>query len=133
MMNPYEKYQQQMVSTMSQADMLLKLFDEALKQIDIAKASIERNDIAQMDKSIDKTKRIIQYLRSCLNLKYPVSENLKSLYMFFESELVMASVKKDISHLNDIEPLIKDLRDTFNQCARIDRADRSMNMVADVV
>lgn len=133
MLNPYEKYQQQMVSTMTQADMLLKLYDETVKQIDIARTAIDSKDIFVMDKAIKKAQKIIAYLISNLNHKYEVSKNLLSLYQFFDMQLVLANVKKDVKPLNDIQPLIQDLRDTYEQCARLDRSDRSGNVSGDSV
>ncbi len=132
-MNPYEKYQQQVVTTMTQADMLLKLYDEAVKQIGIARVAIEENKIEQMAKAIEKTERIIRYLQSTLDFRYPVSDNLSKLYSFFNTQLVLANVKKDVKPLNDIEPLIQELRDTFCQCDKINRAERTNIAVGDVV
>lgn len=124
-MNPYEKYQQQMVTTMTQGEMLLKLYDEALKQIEIARAAIKDGKIPEMDKAITKTEQIIRYLRKTLDFRYPISGNLAKLYDFFNTQLVMANVKKDTKPLDDIQPLIAELRDTFSQCAKIDRANRT--------
>ncbi|MDL2327158.1 flagellar export chaperone FliS [Ruminococcaceae bacterium OttesenSCG-928-A11] len=123
-MNPYEKYQQQMVTTMTQGEMLLLLYDEVLKQIDVAKAAMETKDVAAMDKAIAKAEKIIRYLRAQLDFRYPVSKDLSKLYDFFNTQLVMANVKKDPQHLNDIQPLIRELRETFDQCAKLDRQNR---------
>lgn len=132
-MNPYEKYQQQVVTTMTQADMLLKLYDEAIKQIGIARVAIEEKKIEPMAKALDKAEKIIRYLQNTLDFRYPVSENLSKLYSFFNTQLVLANVKKDAQPLNDIEPLIQELRDTFFQCDKINRAERTSVAVGDVV
>ncbi|MDL2293603.1 flagellar export chaperone FliS [Ruminococcaceae bacterium OttesenSCG-928-D13] len=124
-MNPYEKYQQQMVTTMTQGEMLLKLYDETLKQIDIARNAIAAREIEPMDKAIAKAEKIIRYLRAQLDFRYPVSKELSKLYDFFNTQLVMANVKKDVQPLDDIYPLIRELRETFDQCAKLDRANRS--------
>lgn len=124
-MNPYEKYQQQMVTTMTQGDMLLKLYDETIKQMEIARAAIAAGQISEMDKAIGKAEQIVRYLRKTLDFRYPVSNNLAKLYDFFSTQLVMANVKKDAAHLDDIQPLVAELRETFAQCAKLDRADRT--------
>ncbi len=125
-MNPYgvDMYKSQTVSTMTQGEMLLKLYDEAIKQIGLARAAIVGGDLVAMDKSLKKTQDIVNYLRSTLNFKYPVSFNLRKLYDFFNNQLVMANVKKDVKPLDDIVPLIADLRDTFDECDKIDRSQR---------
>lgn len=124
-MNPYEKYQQQIVSTMTQGDMLLKLYDETLKQIDIAMDAITKGKVAEMDAAISKAEKIVRYLRSVLDFRYSVSVDLAKFYDFFNTQLVMANVKKDVKVLEEIRPLVKELRDTFDQCVKIDRTNRS--------
>ncbi len=132
-MNPYEKYQQQMVTTMTQGDMLLKLYDEALKQVGLACTAIDASDIESMARSIEKAQRILRYLRTTLDFRFPVSYNLAKLYDFFDNQLMMASIKKEKAPLYDIEPLIVDLRDTFDQCVKLDRAQRTGQAAGDVV
>lgn len=132
-MNPYEKYQQQMVTTMTQGDMLIKLYDEVIKQIDIARASIGASKVTEMDAALNKAKKIIQYLQKSLDQRYSVSSNLKKLYEFFGTQIVMANVKKDVKLLDDIEPLILDLRNTFEQCDRQTRVGRTSFAAGNVV
>lgn len=132
-MNPYEKYQQQVVTTMTQGDMLIKLYDETVKQIQIARASIQSEKITEMDAALTKAVKIIRYLRSTLDFRFPISNNLSKLYDFFDNQLVMASVKKDVHILDDIEPLVYDLRSTFDQCDKMSRANRASSAVGKVV
>ena len=128
-----EMYQTQTVNTMTQGEMLLKLYDETLKQIDIARGAIESGDTAAMDKSLRKAQDIVNYLRTTLDLRYSVANNLRQLYDFFNSQLVMSSVKKTVKPLDDIKPLINDLRETFDQCDKINRAQRSRPTSQNVV
>lgn len=132
-MNPYEKYQQQMVTTMTQGDMLLKLYDETLKQIGIAKQAMNENKIEEMAKALGKTEKIIRYLKDTLDHRFPVSANLAKLYDFFNMQIVMANVKKAAQPLNEIEPLIQELRDTFAECDKMGRTERAATAVGDVV
>lgn len=128
-MNPYEKYQQQVVTTMTQGDMLQKLYNEVIKQMEVARVAIAASQNDAMGKAIDKAVRIIRHLRSTLDMRYEVSGNLAKLYDFFDMQLVLASVKKDVKILNEIEPLIGELRDTFLQCDKIDRSNRVASSV----
>ena len=132
-MNPYERYQEQMVTTMTQGDMLIKLYDESIKQIQIARSAIEAGNIPDMDKALTKTLKVIRYLRSTLDFRYPISNNLAQLYDFFDSQLVMANVKKDSKLLDDIEPLVQDMRGTFAECDKINRTNRVGMAVGDTV
>ena len=42
--NPYQKYQQQSIMTMTQGEMLIKLYDEVIKQLNAVKQfNLEKN------------------------------------------------------------------------------------------
>lgn len=131
-MKPFEQYQQQMLTTMTQGDLLLKLFDETIRQIDRARAAIKNDDITEMENSIGKSLRIIRHLRGSLDRRYPVSLNLSQLYDFFDRQLVMANIKKDTALLDEVEPLILELRGTFAECDRIERRTRTLSMASGV-
>lgn len=132
-MNPYEKYQQQVVATMTQGEMLLKLYDETIRQIGLARVCIQEGRVAEMDAALTKAEKIVLYLRSTLDQRYPISKSLSQLYDFFHNQLVMASIKKDTGLLDDVEPLVCELRETFDECAKIDRATRTNVAVANTV
>jgi flagellar protein FliS len=123
-MNAYDMYRRQVVNTMTQGEMLIKLYNETLRQIDIAKTAINDKDIQTMDVALKKAGKIVQYFRSVLDHRFPVSKNLAKLYDYFYSQMVMASIKKDEKYLDDITPLIEELKDTFYECDRLDRAGR---------
>ncbi len=124
-MNPYEQYQKQMVTTMTQGEMLLKLYDEILRQIDFAKVSIQSGNVEEMNKTISKAQKILRHLQDNLDHRYPISNNLSQLYSFFTRELMFANIRKDSKHLDDIRPLILDLRNTYEQCDKIERSNRN--------
>lgn len=132
-MNVYQKYQTQMVTTMTQGESLLMLYDGAIKQIDIGRNAIEASNIEEMDTALKKAERIVRYLRSILDEKYTVSSSLAKLYDFFNIQLVMANVKKDVKPLDEIRPLILELRDTFEQCNKISRVGRGNASVGNMV
>lgn len=132
-MNAYDMYRQQVVTTMTQGEMLQKLYNETLRQLDIAKGAISDQDTEAMDKSINKAEKIVQYLRSVLDHRFPVSKSLSRLYEFFNMQMVMASVKKDVKPLDDIIPLIEEMRDTFMECDKLDRTSRAGAAVGNVV
>ena len=131
-MNPYQKYQQQMVTTMTQGESLMMLYDETLKQMDVAKNAIVTGKTKEMDAALEKAEKIVRYLRSILDFRYPVSNSLSKLYDFFNTQMVMASVKKDAKPLDDIRPLVQELRDTFDQCDKINRVRRSAQVTGTV-
>lgn len=105
--------------TMTQGEMLVKLYDEAVKQLSGAALYIKEKDYAKANVALQKTQRILNYLTSTLNFKYDISNNLAALYDFFNAQIVKANIHKDATLLEEITPMIAELRDTFAQADRL--------------
>ncbi|MCI8492915.1 MULTISPECIES: flagellar export chaperone FliS [Anaerotruncus] len=118
--NPYQQYQRQSVMTMTQGEMLTKLYDEVIKQMSGAKICLTEKDLSGVNNALQKVQRILFYLKSTLDFKYEISGSLDALYDFFIERIVQANMKKDVAILDEIIPMIEELRDTFVQ------ADRNM-------
>ena len=116
--NPYQQYQRQSVMTMTQGEMLTKLYDEVIKQMSGAKICLTEKDLSGVNNALQKAQRILFYLKSTLDFKYEISGNLDALYDFFIKRIVQANLKKDAAMLDEIIPMIEDLRDTFVQADR---------------
>lgn len=116
--NPYQQYQRQSVMTMTQGEMLTKLYDEVIKQMSGAKICLTEKDLSGVNNALQKAQRILFYLKSTLDFKYEISGNLDALYDFFIERTVQANLKKDAAMLGEIIPMIEDLRDTFVQADR---------------
>ena len=116
--NPYQQYQRQSVMTMTQGEMLTKLYDEVIKQMSGAKICLTEKDLSGVNNALQKAQRILFYLKSSLDFKYEISGNLDALYDFFIERIVQANLKKDAAMLDEIIPMIEDLRDTFVQADR---------------
>lgn len=119
--NPYEKYKQQSVMTMTQGEMLVKLYEETVKQLSGAVIYIQDKDYVRANQSLQKSQKILKHLKSTLNYKYEVSNNLADLYDFFIRKIVEANIKKDSAPLIDVIPMVDELRDTFGKADRISR------------
>ena len=116
--NPYQQYQRQSVMTMTQGEMLTKLYEEVIKQMSGAKICLTEKDLSGVNNALQKAQRILFYLKSTLDFKYEISGNLDALYDFFIERTVQANLKKDAAMLDEIIPMIEDLRDTFVQADR---------------
>lgn len=116
--NPYQQYQRQSVMTMTQGEMLTKLYDEVIKQMSGTKICLTEKDLSGVNNALQKAQRILFYLKSTLDFKYEISGNLDALYDFFIERTVQANLKKDAAMLDEIIPMIEDLRDTFVQADR---------------
>lgn len=119
--NPYEKYKQQTVMTMTQGEMLLKLYDEALKQLNTGVMQIDKNDIAARNKALQKAQRIITHLRMTLDFSVEISSNLDMLYDFFIYKITQSNLKNQKADIEDIIPMVSELREAFAAAERATR------------
>lgn len=121
-MNPYQKYQQQSVMTMTKGEMLTRLYDETIKQLSAAVLFIGERDYAGTNRALQKSQQILRYLKATLDFKYKISADLNALYDFFIDQTVQANIKKQTAPLEDIIPMVQDLRDAFAQADRNTRS-----------
>ncbi len=109
---------------MTQGEMLKSLYDGVLKELEQSKIYLKKKDFAQVNAKLQKAQTIIKYLQNTLDFKYDISNNLNSLYDYFIHIIVQANTKKDSLPLDDIIPMIKELRDAYIE------ADKSSRSVA---
>lgn len=120
--NPYLKYKEQSVMTMTQGEMLLRLYDEVVKQLSAAVMYIGEKNHEKSNAAMQKSQQIINYLSNTLNDKYEISQNLASLYEYFNYQIVNANMHKDVGPLNEVISMVGELRDAFAQADRLSKA-----------
>lgn len=116
--NPYMQYQEQSIMTMTQGELVVKLFEGCLKQLNSAIYFIEQKQFDKANTALQKSQRIVNYLDASLDMNYEVSENLHALYEYFARLIVRANIKKDAAPIKEIIPMIDGLRDSFKQAEK---------------
>lgn len=123
--NPYQAYRQQSVMTMTQGEMLNKLFEETVKQLTFAEVYMQDKDYTKTNDALQRAQRILNHLKATLNFDYDISNNLAALYDFFVSKIVEANIKKKPEPIREILPMVKELQETFVQADKQARAPKS--------
>lgn len=113
--NPYAAYQNSKIMTASPAELILMLYDGAIKFSNIAVAAIEKNDIEKAHNNIIKTERIINEFRSSLDPKYPVSKDFDAVYVYLIRRLHEANIKKDAEIMEEVLKHLRTMRDTWKE------------------
>lgn len=126
--NVYQQYKEQSLSTMSPGEILVKLFDELIKQMHIALRGLEKNELGVVNDALTKSTIIVSTLESSLNMKYEISDNLHNLYIFIGQQLIEANEKKEAQPVLDCMSLVRDLRDSFEQADKISRKEQRSNL-----
>ncbi len=120
--NPYNSYSEQAILTMTPGELLVKLFDETEKCLNLAIMYIEERDYVNSHNNLMKAQRIVKHLEETLVKDYSFSKDLIKLYDFILERLQQANIKKDIGLINEALPIITELRQTFAECDRISRS-----------
>lgn len=119
--NPYQQYKEQSLSTLTPGELLIKLFDELVKQMTLAKIKIGVKDYGAVNNALVKSQTILNTLANSLDMRYPISKELKSMYAFILQQLLQANLKKDSKIIDDCIPLVRDLRESFDQADKLSR------------
>jgi flagellar protein FliS len=123
-MNAYvNQYKNNQVLNASPEQILIMLYDGALRFLRQAKAAIEAGDTAEKTRAISKTVAIIAEFSNTLDRENggEIAEDLSRLYDFSLRELSMASLKNDAARLEPVEKILQDLREGFAEAAIINR------------
>jgi len=115
--NAYSEYKKQSLSTLTPMEIVVKLYEEAEKQMNRAIIHIEEKNYAATNKELTKAQDIVNALRSVLDMSIPMSKDLDALYDFFNRQLIFANMKKDTKMIKELLPMFADLRDAFAQVA----------------
>ena len=122
--NVYAQYKEQSLQTLTKGEVVVKLFEEASKQVSMAIFAISGTNMIKSYSNINKAQRIIAALRASLDDKYPISKELDALYLFIYEKLGEANQSKDVALLKDLLSMIDDFKVTFKQADRINRTSR---------
>lgn len=112
-------YQNNKINTASPAELTLMLYDGAIKFCNIAILGIEEQDINKANANIIKAEKIINYLKTTLDSKYPVAHDFDRVYDYINERLVSANIKKDKEILNEVLEHIREMRDTWKEVMQL--------------
>ena len=120
----YQTYKEQSVMTMTQVEMLTMLYDGILKEVYAAKNALHATplDIAEINRRLQKVGRILNHLKTFLDMNNDIAKNLFSLYDYASWIINQANMKKDPSKLDEVSHIISELKESYIQ------ADRKVRM-----
>ena len=108
-----QQYKEQMISTMTQGELLLLLYDELIKRLTQAELALDKQVYAVHEDSVQRAIEIINYLDATLDRRYPISEELARLYEYFVYELGRAKIGRRKEPLTHVKEKVDELREAF--------------------
>lgn len=124
MNNPYQQYKEQSLSTLAPGELLVRLFDEAIKQMRLSCIAMEKKDYGRVNDALNKAQSIISTLATSLDMRYPISQELRDMYVFIVKQIHEANLKKNAAIVEETLPLLKELRDSFDQAEKLSRKEQ---------
>ena len=123
--NAFNAYQKTNVSTASQGRLVVLLYEGAIKQLKTALGYIGENgkikpsEIEKFGIAVQKTQSIITELQVSLDMEKggEIARNLMSLYLYFNEELVTASINHDKTKLEFVLNMMGQLAVSWRQVA----------------
>lgn len=112
----YQAYKKTQVSTASQGDLLVMLFEGAIRFSNQAIEAINESNFSVANEKLLRVQDIMTELTSSLKLDTgEIANNLSQIYSYINQLLVQANIKKDISLIEQAIGLLTELCDTWRE------------------
>lgn len=121
--NAYNVYKNNSINYSSKEQLLLMLLDGAVRFSKIARQAISDNDVKKSHEFIIKTENIFYELIITLDVPNAGEwgQSMVSVYDFIIRRLKDANIKKDINIIDEVIPLIEDIRNTWNEAYNLSK------------
>jgi flagellar protein FliS len=108
-------YQAVQATTAEPGQLVLLLFDGAVRFLTRAQRRLEAGDVAQFAQSIARAQAILAELRSSLNHEQggEVAENLERLYEFMQRHLSLGLISRSGTHVEQVLRPLQTIREGF--------------------
>lgn len=117
--NPYSKYKENTVHVASQEQLVIMLVDGAVKYTKVAKLALERGDKQRAHNELIRVQGILAELIASLDINAgSFAIDLMNIYNFIRNTLIEANIKKDIKIIDEVMPVIEDVRDMWYEVKR---------------
>lgn len=129
-MNPYNQslntYKNQQVQTASREQLLILLYDGAIRFLNLAKQGKEQANVEQYHTNITKAQRILTEFMATLDVDLggEVAQNLYRLYEYLHYQLLQASLKKDVTMVDEVLGHLRQLKTTWEEAILLAQKDQ---------
>jgi flagellar protein FliS len=125
MTNPLAAYRETRVKTASPGQLVVMLYDEALRQCDLASGILREDlkkrpgDIQKANVALGKVQDIITELMASLDFEAggEIARSLFSLYVWFNREILDANMQKDAEKVAAVRAMLAELRGAWAEAA----------------
>ena len=114
-----EAYRRIEAESRSPMELVVMLYDGAIRFVGEARAAMARRDVAARGEAISRTLNIVAELQNTLNIADggTIAQELDRLYTFINLRLLDVTLKQDAAALDEVEKVLVTLRDGWAQIA----------------
>ncbi len=119
-MNGYSQYKEKSIYSMSGPELLLLLFDEVIKRLTRAEISLKDKNYSDFDDCLQRTSRIVRYLTDILDMRQPISHDLRRIYTYlvYDLSMVKAGRERRQEEIGRIRHILSELREGFDGASK---------------
>jgi flagellar secretion chaperone FliS len=118
-LNPYQQYRATKVETAGSVDLVVMLYQGAVRFVRLGIAALERSDLNTAHTNFVRAQDIIVELLGSLNREAggAIATQLASIYDYCFRQLVTANVKKDPAPAREVIGILRDLGTAWQEIA----------------
>ena len=109
----YQQYKQQSINSVTPGELLMLLYDEAVKRSTLASIALDKQDWSTFEGAMDRCIDIVNYLDETLDRQYPISHDLSRMYEYFTYQMGRIKIGRNKAELERLRPMLADMRDAF--------------------
>ncbi len=135
-MNAYmSQYKNNQISTATPEQILIMLYDGALRFVTHTSQAIHENDPEKKSNNINKTVAILSELSATLDHEIggEIAENLAALYSYMIRELTAVNLNNDHNRLENVKSILSQLRDAWVQAIQINNKTTEEGKISEQV
>lgn len=117
--SPYEKYRQSSVQTSTPEQLVIMLYDGAIRFVRAGLAGLDNSNYETVNLNLGKAQTIISELMSTLDHSIEISKNLFALYEYMNHLLITANIQKSKEPAEEAIGYLTELRQTWLQASKL--------------
>ncbi|HEY8491234.1 MAG TPA: flagellar export chaperone FliS [Dehalococcoidia bacterium] len=115
----YQQYRRVQLQTATPSELVLMLYDGAVRFLAQAEAAMAGQDIKAAHGAVLRAQAILEELMACLRQDdNQIGPALMSLYAYMHRRLMEANVRKDAGRVREVRGLLERLRDAWREAVR---------------
>lgn len=121
-------YRKTAVNSASPLQLIIMLYDGALKQLNNGKRAMLQNDVFEQNKCLVKAQKIIAELISCLDMKQgaEIAQNLLALYSFCYNKLVECNIEDNVNGIDQVMVVLSNLKSGWVELDKVTRVSSEL-------